>query len=178
MLNRVLTIVALVSLSAGPLVAQQAMPQPTPPAPRPAATRNPAAPPQPTNIKLDLTITDQSGPGQAARKTVSMILADQQRGSIRNRGQLFIEGKGRFEVILNVDATPVILPDNTIRLTLALEYAPKPDADNAGTGEGRGHLNESLGLMIVPGKPLTISQSSDPTSDRRIAVELVASILK
>ncbi len=175
MLKRTLTTAVLVSVFAGAPAAQQAKPQAAPAAQKSAPARVPA---QAVNVKLDLTITDQTGPGQPARKTVSMIVADQQSGSIRNRGQVFVEGKGRFDVVLNVDATPIILTDDTIRLTLALEYAPKPDTDTAGTGEGRGHLNERLGLIVVPGKPLTISQSSDPTSDRRIAVELVASVLK
>lgn len=179
MLKRILTTAVLLSLFTGTSEAQQGKPEPEPAAPTPAPAR--ALPPpsgHPVNVKLDFTITDQAGPGQPARKIVSMIVADQQRGSIRNGGQVFLEGKGRFDVVLNVEATPIILSDDTIRVSLVLEYAPKPDADSAGSGEGRGHLNERLGLIVVPGKPLTVSHASDPTSDRRIAVELVASVLK
>ena len=69
------------------------------------------------------------------------------------------------------------MPDRTIRLTLALEYAPKPDAENAFTGEGRAQLNQQLSLILVPGKPLTISRASDPTANRNITVDVLATIL-
>lgn len=162
------------------LQAQETKPTPQPPAPVAEKQPVPRLPPilgQPVNIKVELTITDQSGSGEPARRTVSMIVADQQRGSIRNRGSVALEGKGRFDVLLNVDATPVLMPDRTIRLTLALDYAPKPDAENATTGEGRGHLVQNLTLILTPGKPLAISQASDPTSDRRITIEVVAAVL-
>jgi len=158
--------------------AQQAKPtgrggidRPAPAAPRPD-------PRQPINIRLELTITDQSGPGAPAKRTVSMIVADGREGSIRSGGRLNIEGKGLHEVTLNVDAEPWILDDNKIRLHLALEYTPKPDPDNAMSGEGRSRLSERLGLIVEAGKPMLISQASDPTSDRKITVDLVATILK
>jgi hypothetical protein len=65
-----------------------------------------------------------------------------------------------------------------MRLELALEYAPRPGSDNASSGEGRARLNERLTLMVESGKPLAISQASDPTSDRKISVELTATLLK
>jgi hypothetical protein len=40
------------------------------------------------------------------------------------------------------------------------------------------NLNEQITLILVPGKPMTISQAADPVSDRRITVELTATILK
>lgn len=178
MLKPIVTTAVVLSLLSVPGDAQQAKPEAAPAAAKPAPARVPPPAAQPVNIKLDFTITDQSGPGQSAKKTVSMIVADQQRGSIRSSGQVFLEGKGRFDVALGVEAAPTMLSDDTIRLSLSLDYAPKPDAESAGTGEGRGHLNQRLGLIVVPGKPLTISQAADPTSDRRIAVELVASVLK
>jgi hypothetical protein len=168
MLKRIFLVpVILGALASGPLVAQE----------KPPAPLQPPVFGQPVNVKVDLTITDQTSPGKPARRTLSMIVADQQRGSIRNRGFVALDGKGRFDVILNVDATPVLMPDKTIRLHLALEYAPKPDAENATTGEGRSHLNQTLSLILTPGKALTISQASDPTSDRRITVDVIAALL-
>jgi hypothetical protein len=179
MLKRILVVVVTLGLLvSSPLLAQESKPQPAPaPAEKMPAPRLPPVLGQPVNIKVDLTITDHTSPGQPAKRTLSMIVADQMKGSIRNRGFVALDGKGRFDVILNVDATPVLMPDRTIRLVLALEYAPKPDADNAMTGEGRSHLNQNLTLILVPGKTLTISQASDPTSDRRITVDVIATIL-
>ena len=178
MLKRIfVVVVTLGALASSPLLAQETKPETQPPAEQQPAARKPPMFGQPVNIKVDFTITDQSGEGQATKRTVSMIVADQQRGNIRNRGSVAVEGKGRFDVFLVIDATPFVMPDRTIRLSVALEYAPKPDADNASTGEGRAQLNQQLSLILVPGKTLTISRASDPTSNRSITVDVLATIL-
>ncbi len=154
--------------------------KPAPPKPEAKAADSKPTPPQaegqPVNIKIELTITDQAGPGEAAKRTVSMIVADRKVGSIRSQGQVLVNN--RFVVTLNVDATPVILKDGAIRLDLGMEYAPKPSNENATSGEGRATLNERMSLIVSPGKPMIISQASDPTSDRKISVELTATVLK
>ena len=73
---------------------------------------------------------------------------------------------------------PIIIKDGLMRLDVTLEYVPKPGSENASSGEGRGSLNERLSLLVESGKPLVVSQASDPTSERRISVELTATILK
>jgi hypothetical protein len=143
------------------------------------ASKPPAPEGLPNNIRIELTITDQAGPGEATKRTVTMIVADRKNGSVRSSGQVITPGGGgRFVVSLNVDAMPVIVKESLIRLDVSLEYVPKPGSDNASTGEGRGSLNERLSLLVESGKPLIISQASDPTSDRKISVELTATILK
>lgn len=144
--------------------AKQDKPAPKPPAPEGL----------PSNIRIELTITDQAGSGEAGKRTVSMIVADRKVGSIRSSGNV----QGRFPVTLNVDASPVIVKDGLMRLDIGLEYIPKPGSENAASGEGRAQLNERMGLLVESGKPLIISQASDPTSDRKISVELTATILK
>lgn len=146
--------------------AKQEKPAPKPPAPEGL----------PNNIKIELTITDQAGPGDADKRTVSMIVADRKVGSVRSSGTVLTSG-GRFPVTLNVDASPVIVKDGLVRLDIGLEYIPKPSSENA-SGEGRAQLNERMGLLVESGKPLIISQASDPTSNRKISVELTATILK
>jgi hypothetical protein len=93
--------------------------QPQKPVEQPAATRNaPEAPAgQPVNIKLDLTITDQTGPGEPLKKVVTMVVADRGTGSIRSIGSVRTQGR----VQINVDARPLILQSGAIRLTLGLE---------------------------------------------------------
>ena len=175
---------ALFILTAG-LHAQETRPT-QPPAEKPAATPPEAAareesrrpdPPNRGNVKLDLTITDQAAAGQAVKRHVSMIVADRHNGMIRSGGNVVVAGN-RIPVTLNVDAAPHILGDNRILLELGLEYAPKPVSESATTGEGRASLTERIGLIVEPGKPVILSQASDPTSDRRITVELTATILK
>ena len=175
MLRRTFAIALTAVALTGTGYAQQA---PAPPAKQEKPAPRPPAPEGlPNNIRIELTITDQAGPGEAGKRTVSMIVADRKIGSIRSAGQVQTSS-GKFNVTLNVDATPTILKDNLMRLDIGLEYIPKPGSENASSGEGRAQLNERMGLLVESGKPLVISQASDPTSDRRISVELTATILK
>ncbi len=154
-----------------------ALTAPKPSAPAPAAPKPPAPEGLPNNIRIEVTITDQAGPGEAAKRTVSMLVADRRNAFVRSSGQVQTTS-GRFNVALNVDASPTIVKDGLMRLDLSLEYTPKPGTESASSGEGRSPLNERLSLLVESGKPLTISQASDPTSDRKMTVELTATILK
>ena len=175
------TIAALLLLSAG-LYAQETKPT-QPPAEKPAAKspdpeeRRRPDPVNRANVKLELTITDHSATGQPVKRTVSMIVADRSQGMIRSGGTVTVAGN-RIPVTLNVDAQPSIIDENRVLLELSLEYTPKPVNESATTGEGRASLTERIGLIVVPGKPMIVSQASDPTSDRRITVELTATLLK
>jgi hypothetical protein len=146
----------------------------------PSETR---APGQPINIKLDLTITDQLGPGEPAKKTVSMIVADRYQGAIRSAGN-------SVRAVLNVDATPQILPSGSVRVMLGIEYNPRQatvQQQVKGPGgelipfppePGGSSLNQRVAIILEPGKPLVLSQAADPISDRKITVEIRATILK
>ena len=127
---------------------------------------------QPVNIKLDLTITDQTGPGDPIRKVVTLVVADRHSGSIRSTGS--VRSQGRVQI--NVDARPQILQSGAIRLTLGLEYNPRTLGNDSPTEWSS--LNEQIGVVLQPGKALVVSQAADPASDRKISVEVLASILK
>lgn len=175
MVRRLFATALTTALMASAASAQQAPAAPVKeekPAPRPPAPEG-----LPNNIRIELTITDQAGPGPAEKRTVSMMVADRKVGSIRSQGRVVAAGQATA-VTLNVDATPAILKDGQMRLDLGLEYVPKPGSENATSGEGRGSLNQRLSLVVESGRPMVISQASDPTSDRRITVELTATVLK
>jgi hypothetical protein len=209
--NRLLTLAFIASLTLGaaaqtppptvPPRGQQPTPQRPPQAPPatiptpvaeqtpPRAERTPEAPGQPVNVRLDLTITDQTGPGDPTRKTVTMLLSDRQPGSIRSRGQARVSGRWE-NVTINVDARPVILREGSIRVEFGLEYQPRgagdpPSAPGGGAPSNMpplepasSNLNQRLSVILDSGKPLVISQAADPASDRRISVELKATVLK
>jgi hypothetical protein len=173
MVKRPLVIATLALVTAASVAAQQ------PAAPAPAAQEKPAprpAPPegQPINIKVDLSITDQAGPGAPTKRTVSMIVADRHTGSVRSAGA---PSAGARTATLNVDASPSIVKDGLMRIMLGLEYFPRP-SDGPVPNEGQGSLNQRITLLVESGKTMVISQASDPTSDRKVNVELTATILK
>jgi glucose/arabinose dehydrogenase len=170
---------ALVAVLAASAVHAQ---QPAKP-PAPNTEKNAAKPPAPeglpTNIKIELTITDQIGPAEPAKRTVNMVVADRKNGSIRSSGRVNFPGQS-VPVFLNVDATPAIVKDGLMRIDLTLEYVPKATSEGSGSGapENRGTLNQRMSLMVDSGKPIVISQASDPLLDRKITVELTATVVK
>ena len=81
--------IALVSTLALATASAQTAPQNQTPKPSEPAVQRPTPPDpagQPTNIKLDFTITDQTGPGEPTRKVVTMVVSDRGNGSIRSSG--------------------------------------------------------------------------------------------
>jgi hypothetical protein len=153
---------------------------------QPAPAREPARAPeplgQPVNVKLEVTITDQAGPGDPTKKIVTMFVADRTVGSVRSNG-FQNTGMGTQPVSINVDATPTILKDGGIRLQFGLEYQPRPPLEpqtqQAPVSLGRmSQINERLTVILQEGKPLLISQGADPSGDRKITVELRATLVK
>jgi hypothetical protein len=139
---------------------------------QPVPVRAPEPIGQPVNIKLDLTITDQIGGGEPMRKMVSMVVADRGNGSIRSTGSVRTQGR----VQINMDARPQILQTGGIRLSLGLEYNPRTLGNDSPTEWSS--LNEQIQTVLEPGKSLVISQAADPASDRKIMVEVRATIMK
>ena len=152
---------------------QQPPPRPgqAPPASEPQGQRPATTPPAPggapgqpaswQNIKLDLTITDAGSTSPQAKKVLSMYIADGRQGQVRSQNE---------QGLINVDARPTVRPDGkTILMQLTVEY--RPDA--------RGSLfSESLSAMVIDGKPLVLSQTVDPSGDRKVSVEVLATIQK
>jgi len=181
-------------------MAQQKPPAIIPPPGTPRTIEPPAQPPavqvqpapsrdgQPFNIKVDVTISEQTGTSAPSRKTVTVVSGEGTAGSVRAQATF-----GGISNPLNVDVNPSVSADGKIRLGLTLQYAvpaPPPVADASGRGgdaqtvrSALGNLNsteirQSLRVILENGKPLVVSQSADPVGDRKVSLEVTATILK
>lgn len=179
------------------LVASHALAQapaavPAPPRP-PAAPTPPAAPPpppappappaphregKPINIRVDTTITETGGNVAPIKKTVTAVAADGFDASVREIATVSpappapAVGPTSF----NVDASPTILANGKIRVRVTLQYSAgqaQPSDPRARTD-----IRQTLVLNLDSGKPMLISEASDPISDRRVTVEVTATILR
>jgi hypothetical protein len=146
--------------------------------PRPVGT--PSAPSVPLattqstswqNVRLDVTISDSLNVDSLTKKTVSMLILDGRNGQVRSTS----EGG-----LINIDANPQVRPDGRIYLRLTVEYRPELSAQQAqAAGTSRvAQFNESLALVVADGKPIVASQSADPRSDRKVTLEVTATVLK
>jgi hypothetical protein len=132
-----------------------------------------------TNVQIEVTLTDQTGSAAPDKKIVSMVVSSGSWGKIRSAGTFRPVADAPFGVDLNVDARPFVSVDGPIQLELTLNYSPP-----GGPGSGREMpttrtgVNQSLTVILQNGKPLIISQSADPVSDRKVVVEVKATVLK
>jgi hypothetical protein len=169
-----------------PVTPVQGRPATTPPTQAPQTQQTPQTPPpvrpvtvQPSNrdqasswqnIRVDVTINDQVTPDTLAKKTVTLLVLDGRAGQVRSSGP---------NSSINVDAVPMIRPDGRIYLQLTLEYLPDlPTQMTAVNNVSRTSFNESLSIIVQDGKSLTVSQSTDPRSDRKVTVDVTATVVK
>ena len=101
-----------------------------------------------------------------------MIVASGSLGKIRNTAARI----GPTQIGLNVDARPFVSIEGPIQLELTLYYYP-PQGDVKDPGMPT-ELNQSLTVVLQSGKPLVVSQAADPVSDRKVVVEVKATVLK
>jgi hypothetical protein len=173
MFKTIVTMTALAVLATGASAAAQAAEQNAPKTQEAVQPNIPRPVGQLINIKLDLTISDQRGASAPTIKTVTMVLADRGNGRIRTQGEVRAAGSNRSYPTLNVDAQPEVTRDNRVKVNVILEYkSASSDAEESAT------ISESMTVILDDGKPLVVSQSADPYSDRKVKIELKATFLK
>jgi len=132
-----------------------------------------------TNVQIELTLTDQVGSAAPEKKSVSMIVSSGNWGKIRSVGNVEPVGDRGYVVDLNVDARPFVSVEGPIQLELTVNYAPpKGAADPREPKQRPTGINQSQTVVLTSGKPLIISQAADPLSDRKVIVEVKATVLK
>lgn len=171
-MTRALTTLMMLGLFAVPTIAQE-KPQDTPAQP-PARPTAPVAEPQFVNIQVDVTITEHIGKAQPTIKTVSAVALNESGTRIRS---------GTHRIELNVDVSPKLRAQGQIVLGLTVQYSPRggTGVEGGGAGDERGiipSLNQSLTILLQDGKPLIVSQSADPSGDRRVTLEVKATVLR
>ncbi|MGH9220343.1 MAG: hypothetical protein ACRD1W_13635 [Vicinamibacterales bacterium] len=135
-----------------------------------------------SNVRIELTISDQRADGANEKKQVSMIVSETSWGKIRThattRPPSPTAGPNMdVDVALNVDARPFINAAGNIQLELVVNYNPLDETNKAGVVRPT-ELNQSLTVILQSGKPLVVAQAADPMVDRKMIVEVVATILK
>lgn len=158
-------------------------PPPPPPAPTPTGRARKVGP----NVRVEVTLTEQRPDVSIQPKTVTVTTTDGYWGRVRSQVTTARMGGAP----LNVDARPELQSDGRILLSLNIEFGEKPEPE-PGKGQAdppaqdararmrivESTLNESVTVALDSGKPLTITQSADPMRDRKVTVEVKATVLK
>ena len=183
---------------------------PTPaPAPAPQATPKPASPnaPQPTpasqplpfapNVRVEVTITDQTATGTPFKKSVSVTT--NRSGSVRAGVNVPIPSlqataaPGVTSPVLsynyrtmglNLDVIDVEVRENNVRVRLNLEYSPLDENEKPGAPAtapvSYSNFSQTFYLVLENGKPMTAAVTSDPVPNRNrtLSVDVKATILR
>lgn len=155
--------------------------------PRPVIEAPPPPPPSPTpdgrarkvgpNVRVEVTFTEQRSDTPVQPKSVTVTTNGHDWGRVRSS----VHTAGYGASPLNVDVYPDVQPDGRIVLSLKLEYGEKRVPQGQSVQQGQvieTSLNESVTVLLESGKPLTITQSADPMSDRKVTVEVKATVLR
>jgi hypothetical protein len=155
---------------APPAAKKPDMPEPPPPAPKP--------PGQPVNVRIDVTIVDQRGSATPSKKTVTLLLADGESGSVRSTSEVpFAKASPTvLHLPLDIDATPRLIDGQKVRLRLTLNIQlPDSRGDDAAVNLST-QVMERVTAILESGKSMVVAQSADPVTDRQVTVEAKATI--
>jgi len=171
------------------------------PTPAPAAPTAPSPYVPSPNVRIDVTITDQTGNAPPIKKMMTLVAS--RNGSVRSGVNVPIAsttfgalGQGGVNTVpissynyrmmgLNLDVRDVYVSPSSIRLGLSLEYNPIDEAAeksslSATTPVSFSNFSQSFTLELENGKPLLVAQTSDPvpSRNRTLTVEVKATIVK
>ena len=129
------------------------------------------------NLKLEFTITDQIGSAAPVRKTITMNVADGESGRIRTNAEVFRKNTSPGSVPLSIDARPEV-EGNKIRLNASLEYQLLNEPTAPEMQVGKTLISQSVTSILNDGVQTVLSQSADPLTDRKVTLEVKATIVK
>lgn len=174
----------LIVLLAVPMSAHQKPPKPpaAPAAPAAEVPPVPSAPPvdpekggQPINIRLDVSVIDQTAQGTNQPKSLMVMLVDRAMGRTRAAFQ---------DRSIAVDARPTIT-DGRIRVSLTIQSdASRPGFQMVGPGTTPTEPDHTIGwrnsfsLLLENGKPMLALETMDAVTKRKMSIEVKATIQK
>lgn len=168
-----------------------AAPQPPQPPERPQAARPAvrapgAEPSKGVNIRVDATVTESRGTEVVAKKVLSVTVVDGENGSVRSTLSVPFQPKGSpgfsyDKAPLNMDARVRLLDDNRVRVALVLDYKggrlETADGQEGAEAIDQG-IRQAVTVVLENGKPMVVAQSADAIGERRVTLEVKATVLK
>jgi hypothetical protein len=146
------------------------------------------------NVRIDATVIESHGEQVTGRKVLTITLVDGEMGSVRSTQQVPFQPKGSpafsyQSTPLNMDAKATLRDDGRIRVFLTLEYRGGPTDAETSPGPAPGTvvttggaldqgIRQTVTVVLESGKPLVVAQSADAVGDRRVALEVKATVLK
>jgi hypothetical protein len=139
------------------------------------------------NVRIEATVIESKGEQVTGRKTLTLTLVDGEAGSVRSMQVVHRKGMAQYKSApLNMDAKAFMRADGRVKVGLTLEYQgggsqdeSQPSATETLLGDPLdGGIKQTVVVVLESGKPLIVAQSADAVGDRRVALEVKATVLK
>ena len=154
------------------LWAQETAPKPAEaqPAPAPAPSRLQSAPA--ANIQLAVVLTDKIDGKTIKEEPVHLLLADRMLGRLRRRLPSIIDKS--FEL----DVTPEIV-GSRVKISMTVNYSAV-SSDDTSSRDPSHTMNfvETVATLLDVGKPTTVVDIAGDAANRRVTLQVTATILK
>ncbi len=124
---------------------------------------------QPYNIRLDVAIIEEGG-SKPVTKTRTLTVAE---GS-----QSFLRLTPTNNIPMNLDGYAAMEKDGKIRAMMTIDYRPPRPSGLKDEDASTQSVRQSFTVLAENGRKLVVSETSDPFLDRRLRIELTATILK
>jgi hypothetical protein len=169
----------------------------TPRPPRAAATTPPEPPvrvesTKSVNIRVDATIIESRGDQTIGRRVISATMVDGENASVRSMAFVPMRqtdedaGKApnvvvpvqQTRALLNMDAKARLRADSKVQVWLTVEsQSAGIDLGEAGKASDA-TIRQSVSVLLDPGTPIVVAQSADAVGNRRLTLEVKATVLK
>jgi hypothetical protein len=137
------------------------------------------------NIRIDATVSESRGEQVLGKKVVSVTVVDGRNGQVRSTQQVPVRNPSAGQVVtyqnapFNMDAQAMLREDGRVLVSLTLDY-------RGGSPSETGHeavavdqgIRQTVTVVLQSGTPLVVAQSADAVGDRRVQLEVKATVLK
>jgi hypothetical protein len=129
---------------------------------------------QPVNVRVEFTLSDTTGAKAPVTKSLALTVADGETAMVRSESEAQSPGGGTRSAPFSADASARIEGDR-IRLFLNLDYQAMDSVSGTPLKSG---VRAKQTVVLENGRPMLLSETSDPLSDRQVRVEVKATVLR
>ena len=140
--------------------------------------------PSPTVFRLEYTIVKLEGARKVQSQNYSLLANDQKSSRMRMGFKVPIGGPSGIQYLdvgVNIDAQPMLVEPNLVRLNTKMEVSAVGEKEMEGSGPRSPVIqsfNDQTEATIPLDKPVILTSQDDPTSKMTIQVQVVARVFK
>jgi hypothetical protein len=132
-------------------------------------------------IRIDGTVIESRGDKVVDKKIISVTCVDGRGAFVRSSQQVPFRVKGSEgfsyrDQPLNMDADVTLRDDGRVLARITVEYRTVSTSESGDAIDGG--IRQSVSVVLKPGVPLMVAQSADAVGDRRVSLEVTATVLR